>query len=133
MKYIVIQHITFAPKGAILTMKVGRNTDISMFVVKEIETYSLYGATKISSFITDEGEKVEIDVLKSKRVRTIVSAYDTIEEAISLMLEWQKAKGFLDGNIIKTQAIGSWIGKNGSVIKTINKYSKKNNIRVEKI
>ena len=133
MKYIVIQHITFAPKGAILTMKVGRNTDISMFVAKEIETYSNYGATKIALFETVEGIKVDIDNFKSKRVSTIISAYNTIEEAISLMLEWQKAKGFLDGNIIKTQAIGSWIGKNGSVIKTINKYSKKNNIRVEKI
>lgn len=134
MKFLVIEHVakSLPIKGVVLTMRVGRNTDVSLFVAEEIKTYSLYGATKVSSFTTDEAVEVDVDTLKSKRVSTIVSVYDTVEEAISLMLEWQKAEGFLDGNIIRTQAIGSWIGKGGSVIKKINKYSK-NSIRVEKI
>jgi len=134
MQFLVIEHIAFvdSPKGALLTMKVGRNTQVSLYIIKEVETYILYGATKIKSFIIDNDEKINIDYFNSKRVRTITSLYDNIEEAIELMLKWQKAKGFLEDNIIKTQAVGSWIGKKGCVIQKINQYTNKK-LKVEKI
>ena len=135
MKFVIAQHRNLIGEGAknyrgtsVLTIKVGRNTERSLFAVKDVEYRTDLSIQKVKSFTTIDGVKIDADNFKSISVQSYVFAFDNIDDALKALVRYPDK---YENNVIITKHPGVFIGKGGSIIKKISKLGGKT-IKVEK-